>query len=309
MKRFAKKEEPKKMSAYDFVCEKVADAIISKLEQGIIPWRRPWGGGGLAISATSGAPYNFINQILLAFGGEWATFKYIKEHGGKVKKGEEAMHIVMRFPIKRKTDETDILGDEKEIIEGFRLAWMPVFEINRQVEPMGGDVPYTLEPKRKIEVETQPLAKDDKAEEIVKAYFDRDNAPKLERDSLSGQAFYTAFLDMVVVPCITQYQEVGGYYSTLFHEMTHSTGHKDRLNRKGIVEANKFGTEKYSREELVAEMGASFLCGVAGIDTESTMDNSVAYLQSWLTHLKDNKKEIFGAIQEATKATKYILGE
>ena len=109
------------------------------------------------------------------------------------------------------------------------------------------------------------------------------------------------------MPKLEQFNSPESYYLTYFHELTHSTGHQTRLNRDGIVKPAKFKSELYSREELVAEMGAAFLAGYAGIDGESEIENSAAYLQGWLKVLKADKTLIFKAAADAQKAVNYIL--
>jgi len=99
-----------------------------------------------------------------------------------------------------------------------------------------------------------------------------------------------------------------GYYSTLFHELTHSTGHEDRLARKGVTETHNFGSHSYSKEELVAEMGAAFLCGHTGIE-KLVIENSASYIDSWLRRLKKDNKLVVTAGAQAQKAADYILGE
>ena len=109
------------------------------------------------------------------------------------------------------------------------------------------------------------------------------------------------------MPELAQFETAEGYYSTLFHELTHSTGHTSRLNREGITKLNPFGSVEYSKEELLAEMGASFLCAYAEIGNQPLNENSAAYLQGWLKVLKSDKKLIFKAAASAQKAMDYIL--
>ena len=97
------------------------------------------------------------------------------------------------------------------------------------------------------------------------------------------------------------------YYSTLFHELTHSTGHTSRVGRDGIEKLNTFGSESYSKEELIAEMGAAMLCGVAGIERK-TLSNSAAYLKSWIDVLKSDARMVVSAASQAQKAADYIQG-
>ncbi len=126
-----------------------------------------------------------------------------------------------------------------------------------------------------------------------------------------GRACYSPSLDCVTLPMPEHFQSGQDYYSVLFHELTHSTGHASRLNRNGVSgsdgEWSAFGSTPYAREELVAEMGAAFLSGQAGI-VERTLDNSAAYIQSWLARLKEDRRLIVQAAAQAQKAADFILG-
>ena len=124
----------------------------------------------------------------------------------------------------------------------------------------------------------------------------------------SNKAFYSPASDKVVVPLKEQYQNINEYYSTTFHELTHSTGHKTRLDRleNGVVAA--FGSETYSKEELVAEMGSANILNILGIETQQTFKNSAAYIQNWLQVLKNDNKFIVSAASKAEKAVNFILG-
>lgn len=273
------------MNIYEIVTNK----IIEKLEKGTIPWRKPFV-ERRPVNWLTQKPYRGINLLLLD-GGEYATFKQIKEHGGKVKKGEKS-HIAVFFKWIEKETERD---GEIEIEKIPLLRYYRVFEINTQCEG--------LESKRKNDVfDHNPI---EEAERIVQSY---PNAPKITH--VSGEAYYSPLEDRVNVPDKRDFERVEDYYSVLFHELTHSTGHSSRLNRKGITTLvnNPFGSETYSKEELVAEIGASMLCGVVGIDY-LTIDNSTAYIQGWLKALKNDKRLIISASQQAQKACDYILGE
>jgi antirestriction protein ArdC len=126
------------------------------------------------------------------------------------------------------------------------------------------------------------------------------------------RAYYSPGGDFVGMPSPEQFKSGEDYYSVLFHELTHSTGHESRLNRKGVSGADgqwsAFGSQSYSKEELVAEMGAAFLCGQAGI-VERTLDNSAAYIKSWLSRLKDDPRLVVQAAAQAQKAADFILGQ
>ncbi|KON83483.1 antirestriction protein [Sporosarcina globispora] len=268
------------------VYEIITERVIEQLAKGVIPWRKPWINGG-AVSWKTQKPYRGINTFLLE-AGEYATFKQIKEAGGKVKKGEKS-HIVVFWNWLEKENE-----ERGEIEKIPYLRYYRVFEINSQVEG--------LESKRKeIVFDHDPI---EKAEEIYKGYI---NGP--DYTFYPGRAVYYPTLDKINCPPLKDFLKAEEYYSTLFHEMVHSTGHKRRLARPGVVTDNvAFGDEVYSKEELVAEMGAAMLCGIAGIDN-STIENSASYIHSWIRNLKDDSRMVVQAAALAQKAADTILGK
>ncbi len=268
------------------VYELVTKTIIEKLEKGVVPWRKPWTNAN-AVNWVTQKPYSGINTMLLD-PGEYASFLQIKTAGGKVKKGEKGQMVVFYKPI---TVEDKESGKEKIIPY---LEYTKVFEINSQVEG--------LSTKRTTETfEHNPI---EEGEKIFKGYM---NAPTYSFKP--GKASYSPSRDHINVPPLKDFKIADEYYSTLFHEMVHSSGAKGRMNRTGIVEFAGFGSDPYGREELIAEMGASILCGMAGIDN-STIDNSASYIQSWLRALKEpsNTKLVIQASGQAKKATDFILG-
>ncbi|MDJ0333288.1 zincin-like metallopeptidase domain-containing protein [Planococcus sp. S3-L1] len=266
------------------IYETITNKIIQKLEEGTIPWRMPFE-NGLAVNWVNQKPYRGINVFLLD-GGEYATFKQIRDNGGTVKKGEKGQAIIFWKMLDGEDKET---GEDKKIP---LLKTYTVFKVGEQTKG--------IEPKRKPIEHTQPSI--EQAEEILKNY---ENAPDFT--AVSGRAFYSPSKDIVNIPPKGDFKNINHYYSVLFHEMVHSTGHKDRLNRPGIVEMNGFGTERYSKEELIAELGASMLSGVAQIDN-STLENSASYIQSWLHALNNDHSLIVNASQLAQKASDHILG-
>lgn len=266
------------------IYETITNKIIEKLEEGTIPWRMPFE-KGVAVNWVNQKPYRGINVFLLD-GGEYATFKQIRDNGGTVKKGEKGHAIVFWKMLDGEDKET---GEDKKIP---LLKTYTVFKIGEQTKG--------IEPKRKpIEHEHTSI---EQAEEILKNYK---NAPRYT--DKSGRAFYSPSADIVNIPPKEDFENINHYYSVLFHEMVHSTGHETRLNRPGIVEMNGFGTEQYSKEELIAELGASMLSGIAQIDN-STLENSASYIQSWLNVLNNDHSLIVNASQLAQKASDHILG-
>ncbi len=280
------------------IYEEITNRILAEMEKGIIPWHKPWTCSMGAVSHTNGRAYSVLNQILLGIDvlgepqyQEYLTFNQIKAEGGNVKKGEKSKMVVFWKMYEREKEKEDGTK-EKEVIP--LLRYYHVFEVG-QCEGI----------KRKYEPETKKaLDPVEEAENIVKGYFDRE-ACKLHVCE-SNEAYYSPSQDLVNVPQMAQYGVVGEYYSTLFHEMTHSTGHQSRLNRLQTGSLT-FGSEVYSKEELVAEMGAAFLIGKAGIDCQSAFRNSVAYLQSWSRKLREDKYLFVSAAGKAEAAVRFIL--
>lgn len=269
----------------------VTDRIIAELEKGTIPWMKPWHGTAGAISRTTGKPYSLLNQLMLGEPGEYLTFQGALAEGSHVRKGEKGKYVVFWKWIEH-TDE-----DTGEITKVPYLRYYTVFHIN-QCEG--------LRPKY---ISSQPYHSDlkpvDEAERIIDGYVMRSGVMLTKKQS--NQAYYQPATDTVVVPLISQYDDLGEYYSTTFHELTHSTGNPSRLNRIDAV--SHFGSADYSREELVAELGSSYLVNHCGLETSASFKNSAAYIQGWLRALKSDKKFIVMAAGKAEKAVKMILGE
>lgn len=270
------------MNIYEIVTQK----IMEQLEQGVIPWRKPWTNAN-AVNWVTQKPYRGINTMLLE-PGEYCTFKQIKDAGGKVKKGAKS-HLVVFWKWLEKENKEN--GKMEKIPF---LRYYNVFEINTQVEGLNS--------KRTIETfDHDPI---EEAENIIKGYV---NSPDYTFNP--GKAVYYPTLDKINCPPMKDFKQIEEFYCTMFHEMIHSTGHKSRLARPGITTHSvAFGDEVYSKEELVAEMGASFLCSVAGIEN-TTISNSASYIQSWLKALKGDSRLVIQAASQAQKASDYILGK
>lgn len=277
----------------------VTDRIIEQLENGVIPWKKGWHGTiDGAFNRITKKPYSLLNQMLLSNAGEYATFKQWKELGGKIKKGAKGELVTFwkSYPIKENV--TKLVDGEMQIVEEIKnipvLRYYIVFHIS-QVE---GVEPLNIE----VSNEFDPI---EKAEEVINNYVTKDNLA-FQNDEPSDRAYYAPLRDKVVVPMLSQFDSKEEYYSTTFHELTHSTKHEKRLNR-GNDGVSAFGSEDYSKEELVAEIGAANMLSYLGIETPHTFKNSAAYIQSWLQVLKNDKKMIVSASSKAQKATDYIL--
>lgn len=277
------------------VYELVTNRIIEQLENNIIPWEKPWSGTiDGAFNRVSKKPYSILNQMLLKYDGEYASFKQWKDLGGHIRKGEKSEMVVFwkMYPIKEKQD------DGTEIIKTIPLLkYINVFHISQVdgVEPL----------KQKVTHDIEPI---DKAEQILNDYWNREN---ITIEHVKGdKAFYSPMFDKIQLPLFEQFKQSGEYYSTAFHESVHSTMKTSRCNRqedrKGKVVS--FGSEEYSKEELVAEVGSAQLMNIVGIETTKSFRNSTAYIQSWLKVLRNDNKFIVSASSKAEKAVNYILG-
>ena len=278
------------------VNEIVTNRIIEELEKGNIPWQRPWSTAGrYAMSHSTKKPYSLLNQMLLR-PGEYLTFEECKREGGKVKKGEKGNFVVSWAKIKKV--ETDEEGNERTTIIP-RLKYYYVFEVS-QCE--GIERNCTEEPK------TYGNTPVESADNIITAYINRETVTFTATDS--NRAYYSPSEDAVVVPDLKYFEAVEEYYSTSFHELTHSTMHQDRCNRAEERKGKKvaFGSEEYSKEELVAEIGAATLVNMIGLESDKSFKNSVSYIQSWIGKLKNDKNLIVSASSRAEKAVNYILG-
>ncbi len=266
----------------------ITDRIIAELGQGVIPWRKPWIASGAALSHATGRPYSLLNQLLLGRPGEYVTFKQAEAEGGHVRKGEKSRFVVFWKWIE------DIDKDTGEIKKHPYLRYYNVFHID-QCE---GIKPRWEKPL------LNPASPDETAEAIMNGYLTRSGVKLIHVKG--DRACYTPANDTITVPEITQFAETPEYYSTLFHEMTHSTGHPKRLNR---ITSTAFASEAYSQEELVAELGSAFLVHTAGLETAGSFRNSAAYIRGWLKALHDDRRLIVTASGKAEKAVRLILGE
>ena len=269
----------------------VTDRIIAQMEQGIIPWQKPWVNNGKAVSHATGKPYSLLNQMLLGRPGEYLTFKQCQEAGGHVKKGEKSSMVVFWKWIEQEDEET---GETKEVPF---LRYYNVFHID-QCE--GITAKHTTEAAFPDGADTQEAAQD-----IIHDYLSRTGVKLLHEEG--DHAFYRPSTDEIVLPLRKQFISTAEYYSTVWHELVHSTGHPSRLNRLDKVAA--FGSEVYSKEELVAEIGAAALVNHCGLESSTSFRNNAAYIQNWLSVLKNDKRFIVSAAGKAEKAVNLILNQ
>jgi antirestriction protein ArdC len=279
--------------------QSITNQIVAMLERGTVPWHRPWtvpGPEGLPKNLVSRQPYRGINVfILLASQYDspyWLTFNQAKKLGGHINKGERSSMVVFWNWLDKETGELDSNGNRAVEKIPF-LRYYNVFNVSQCTLPDG------LVPALPERPAIEPIAECDR---IVAGM----PSPPAINHNGSNRAYYRQATDSVHMPERHRFPKQEEYYSTLFHELAHSTGHSSRLNRKTLTEYDGFGGQNYSREELVAEMGAAFLCGMAGIENQ-TIDNSASYVASWLQALKADKRLAVTAAAQAQKAADYIL--
>lgn len=295
-----------KFDAYQMV----TDRICELLEQGLKPWAQPWSSAvSCAWSGNDGRVYTLLNQMLLAdpakkyqtvsdlladIRGEWVTYNQAQARGGQVRKGEKGRKVVFFKMMDKPTGKFDENGNEKHET----IPFLSVYTVFKVSQCDGIEQKYHLNDDMLYD-----FTADDNAEKVVNEYLTREG---IRYEKIRGdRAFYRPSEDKIVTPLPEQFEDRGEYYSTLFHEMTHSTGHEKRLNR--LTKCAAFGSEEYSTEELVAEIGSASLLQTLGISAESNLKMSAAYIKNWLKALKNDKRMIVVASSRAEKAVKMIL--
>jgi antirestriction protein ArdC len=271
------------------VYEIVTDRIIAAMEEGIVPWQKPWTGHGLPTSLTTGKPYRGVNSLILDLvqmteGYDlplWGTYKQAQALGGNVRKGEKGTPVVLWKPMEKEKED----GSTESFM---MLRYFTVFNV-AQMENI--EIPEKFLAKR------EPVAVLDGIERAL----NYPGGPTV-RHVLQDKAYYAPGKDEIVLPLLEQFTSPERYASTALHEVVHSTGHEERLDR-GM--GNRFGCESYAQEELIAEIGAAMLATHLGIEVE--WDQHAAYLSSWLKVLKEDRKMIVQAAQKAQKAVDHAL--
>lgn len=294
-----------KTSSHIDVYQLVTDLIIEKLERGIIPWRKPWNDYGPAVNYISQKPYHGINQLILNglhVKPYYLTFKQAISLGGRIKKGAKSIPVTYwNFSYRNKETNRRINIDQVSsypaelILKTAFLKYYRVFNID-DVLHVDFDIPELVP-----EVDNYSIEKCDAVLSEMK------DCPEIRHKE--NQAYYHPVKDYINMPPIELFKTSELYYSILHHELIHSVGHPKRLNRFDGKEVSAFNSTNYSKEELIAEIGAAFLNGYTGILNEDTLNDSSAYIQGWLNKLHDDKKLIVEASAKAQKAVDYILNK
>jgi antirestriction protein ArdC len=276
------------------IYELITARFIEQLKKGTVPWQKPWMG---VQNIVSKKPYRGINALILG-GSEfqspyWLTFKQAHDLGGKVRKGEKSTPVIYYKLFEKRDDRGNmILGSNGRPTRIPFIRWSNAFNLDQSegIEPPAQTI---------VQNPMQPL---EKAAKIV------DDAKICPIYHTGFAAVYSPGEDVIRMPAQKTFRSPESYYQTLFHEMTHSTGHASRLDREGVTLPIKFGSERYSKEELIAELGASFLSNEAGILNQVQFDNSAAYLGSWIEKFQNDPKMIFTASSQAQRSTDFLLG-
>ena len=284
------------MARRNGVYQLIADRILTLLEQGVVPWQQPWA-GGWPRNLVSSRPYRGINIFLLGCQSYtspyWLSFpRQVNDRGGRLRRGERVTSVVFWKPLGVTPQE----AHNQEALESVTtripvLRWYKVVNVEQCT---GIEVPTP--PERIFE----PLVACDQVVEAMP------QCPTIVHQGF--QAWYAPSTDTIQMPVPKSFQKSEAYYSTLFHELTHATGHTSRLNRPTLTDLCPFGTTHYSKEELVAEMGAAFLCGHTGI-ANTTIEDSAAYIASWMARLRNDTTLVVQAAAQAQKAVDCILGQ
>lgn len=272
------------------VYQVITDKVLDRLESGTVPWRKPWTVAADGPRNIEGRMYRGLNVFLLLSAGYdspyWMTFKQINERGGRIRKGEKSTAVIFwkRLVVAEKDDP-----EKKTVVPLLRFynVW--------NLEQIDGINPPIV---AEVKPEFTPI---EAAEKVVANY---PHAPLIAHEG--GRAFYRPATDEITLPPKESFETPDAYYATAFHEMGHSTGHEKRLKRKKWASFG-FGTHEYGREELVAEMTAAFLAGETGI-LPNTIDNSAAYLRSWIRTIGEDPRAVVWAAGQAQRAADHILG-
>jgi antirestriction protein ArdC len=281
----------KHASAKQNVYQLVTNKIISLLEKGVVPWKQPWIESGIPKNFMSKRPYRGVNLLLLGSlryeRNLYLTFDQVRKLGGTILRGEHG-HMVVFYTVKKekKTEKTD----DEEQKSKWLLKYYRVFNLSQCDFPESLVIPPTERPHNPLTACERII------EECPK--------PLMITHQKSG-AYYSPGLDYINMPPKNSFISTESYYDALWHEMTHWTGHKTRLGRSGVADGTRTD-ESYSFEELIAQLGASFLSNHAGI-LPTVIDNSAAYIAGWLNVLRNDKRMILRASAAAQRAADFIL--
>lgn len=274
------------------VFEIVTQQILDHLSNGVVPWRKPWTSKiRFPRNLVTSKLYQGINVWLLLASSYsspyWLTFNQTKDLGGTIKKGERSS-VVVFWNFK----EVEEVNEDTGQIENKNIPFLKYYRVFNVLQCEG--LTYPDQPE---ETYTDPIAE---AEAIIEEYKGR---PEIKHGFT--KAYYNPIEDVVRMPNKSAFVSQESYFNVLYHEGIHSTGHSTRLNRETLTKQAPFGSMDYAREELIAEMGAAYLCGISGI-SHATIENSAAYIQGWRDSISKDSRLVVIAAAQAQKAVNYI---
>lgn len=275
--------------------QEVVDQIIKKLESGVVPWKQPW--TSFPKNFSTNKEYQGINTLILNLdcrkSNLWGTVKQINDAGGRLKQGVGFKHKKIFFWSQKNIESMDDLGEITE-------SKIPILKFY---------IVYNLEDTVGLEHFLFAEDKKEKTKPNIKVDSIINNLPEIAKINYgSRSAFYVPSLDEIHIPGQEKFGSDSSFYSTLFHELVHWTGVPMRLNRFNLDHGNHKRGEAYSREELVAELGSSFLMAECEMFDLDTLNNSSAYLNSWINFLKEDPRSLIVSANRAQRAVDYILG-
>ena len=287
------------------VYAKITDRILTALKEGVVPWHKPWDAeNGRPRNLISGKPYRGVNLWLLSHqegGPFWLTYRQASQIGGHVKKGATGSTVIFwKFMARKGGKKNGEPDGEEQDGRGEQYAMARAYTVFNASQC---ELPEEWAARARVVIPEMDAAQ--KIASCEKIVSEMPGRPAITHGGCA--AFYQQRLDRVTMPEAGSFASPELYYSTLFHELTHATGHAGRLNRSTLVDAVRFGDTNYSKEELVAEMGAAYLCGMAGVENRTTND-SASYIQGWLNKLSDDPKLLVQAASQAQRAADHILG-
>ena len=289
------------MAKFD-VYEEVTNQIIEALEQGVKPWECPWQTNAAALPLrVTGDSYRGINHVLLSLKSwsqgyrnpVWMTFKQAKDLGGMVRKGEKSSLVVKYGTFETKEDASE--GDAEAKTRGYLKAYR-VFNV-QQIDGLEGQFPT---PDEAAPLATRPI------EQLSHIAANMIENMGVGYEEGGDRACYIPSKDHVHMPEVSKFKAAELFYSTLFHELSHATGHKRRCDRTKEKAGSKFGNAVYAMEELVAEISAAMMGAQLGFQPGHIKD-SAAYVQSWLKVLRDDKRAIVKAAAAAQRSADYLM--
>jgi antirestriction protein ArdC len=276
------------------IYQAITDRFIEQLKRETVPWQKPW----LSVqNIVSRKPYRGINALLLGLTNYrspfWLTFKQALDLGGHVKKAEKSTPVIY-YKLFEKQDEAGnvVVREDGNPYRIPFVRWSNVFNLDQTK----GITPPAIAATQSV---TQPH---EKAAAIV------ENSKLCPIHHAGFAAYYSEKDDVIRIPVPSTFYSQESYYHTLYHEMTHATGHGSWLNRQGIAQRVKFGSERYSKEEMIAELGAAFLSNEAGILDQVRFENSAAYVASWVEKFQNAPRMIVSAASQAQQSADLVLG-